>query len=125
MLTRIIPILEFMSQLKTREKNKYIDKAPSSVIKWIADLCFNILLGNFFLEKNILIQLKPYKRQLQNFSAKKITLNARKKILKKKNFLTQLISIILPTLFSYLNKNDVLKKNVSFESFGSTDVKRE
>ena len=102
-IRQFLPILEFIDKLPPKERRSYIRSIPIPLIKFISDLCFNILLGNLPLEDKILKQLKPFKRQIENIAAKKISLKNRKKILQKQSFFGGVISPLIPILLDLID----------------------
>ena len=95
-------LLEFLNGLDNKERISYISQAPQSLIKFIADLFHNILSGNFELSSEILIKLKPHRKVIEAVCKKGIPLSKRRKIIKKKNFFTDIIRPIIPDLFQKL-----------------------
>ena len=102
-IRQFLPILEFINKLPPKEKRSYICSAPIPLIKFISDLCFNVLLGNLPLENRLLKKLKPFKKHIENISVKKISLKSRRKILQKKRFFSGVITPLIPILLNLID----------------------
>ena len=95
-----------LSKLKSRkEKNKLIKKVNNCVIKAIAELSHNCLIGNVPLSSCNYKKLGKYKNTLRKLSDKKISLNSKRKIIKQKGgFLNILIPSVLALLSTVIEK---------------------
>ena len=102
-LRQFLPILEFIDALPPKERQLYISSAPTPLIKFISDLCFNVRIGNLPVENKILKKLKPFKKQIEKISAKKVSLKSRKNILQNKHFFSGVISPLIPILLNLIN----------------------
>jgi len=97
-LRKFLPILEFIDGLSDKERQKYLRYSSPSLIKFIADLCYNVLLGKLTLKKHILSKLKPHRKQIEKICAEGISLKRRKQIFMKKNFFSVAVSPLIPVL---------------------------
>ena len=102
-LKAFLPILEFLEGLSSTEKKSYIRVAPPPLIRFIADLCYNVLSGNIPLSGKVLEKLRPFKKHLEAISVKGISLKARKKVLQRKNFFSNVISPLISSLLDLVN----------------------
>ena len=93
-----VHLLEFMLGLEPKERYKYLMQSPISFIKFLTDLCNNILTGNIKIDNKILIKLHPYKQLIESLCVKSISLKQRRKILQKKPFFTTIFSLVTPNL---------------------------
>ena len=97
-LKSFIPILEFLEGLSSTEKKSYLRAAPIPLIQFIADLCYNVLSGNVVLSDAIIEKLRPFRKHLEAICVKGISLKARKKVLQRKKFFSNVISPLIPIL---------------------------
>ena len=102
-LKQFLPILEFIDRLSPQERKLYIRSAPTPLIKFVSDLCFNVLLGNIPVENKLLKKLNPFRKQIEQIAAKNISLKKRKKIFEKKRFFTGVICPLIPILLNLMN----------------------
>ena len=97
-IKRLLHLIEFLNGFKEKTRRKYLQAAPTAVIKFLTDLCYNVLLGNIKLDLKVLSKLKLQRRLIESLCKKKISLKKRKKILMKKKFFSDVIAPIIPTL---------------------------
>ena len=99
-------LLEFISGLNEKERDKYVRQSPNRFIKFLVDLCFNTLLGNIELDSKILLKLQPQRKLIEAVCGKNISLKDRRKILQKKGFFSKVILPIIPSLVKRCNSVD-------------------
>ena len=97
-------LLEFINGLPNAQKHKYIVLAPKTVIMFLSDLCYNVLIGNVKLDTKTLLKLKSKKHIIESLCEKNISLKKRRKIILKKNFFTSVIAPIIPALLKHATK---------------------
>ena len=100
-LKRNLPILKEISKISTRQRNKFLRKCHSDVIKTLVDITDNLLRGNFKISEFQRRKLKKHAQKLRKFTCKNESLAAKRKKLSQKGgifpFLVPLIAA-LPSL---------------------------
>ena len=97
-IRKFIPVIELTNSLTEKERQNYLKTANINLIKFLSDLFFNINSGTFKLERDILLKLKKYKKEIKLLSKRKTSLTARRKILSKKGFFDATILPLIPEL---------------------------
>ena len=97
-LRKCFQLIEFLNELTGKERAKYLRHATSTVIKFLTDICYNILLGNIKLSPKILTKLKTERRLIEAICEKNISLKKRRKILLKKDFFLNVIRPVIRRL---------------------------
>ena len=112
LIRKYIPILELINSLSEKEKKNFFKTSNIEIIRFLSDLLYNINSSNIFLEKETLLKLKKFKKDIKTISKKKTTLAQRRKILSKKGFFHGAISPLIKELIILVRNNEQLQKNV-------------
>ena len=102
-IRKFIPIIELANSLTEKERKNYIKTANIDFIKFLSELFYNINLGSFKLERDILLKLKKYNKEIKLLSKKRTSLAARRKILSKRGFFEATISLLIPELIKIVS----------------------
>ena len=98
-------LLQLKKLKSAKEKNKLINKVNNCVIKAIAEISHNCLIGNVPLSSCNYKKLRKYKNILRKIANKKLSLESKRKIIKQKGgFLNILIPSVLALLSTVIEK---------------------
>ena len=97
-IKKFIPVLELIKNLSEQDRHMYLQSAKTNIIKIIAEILYNVNIGTLPISNELLEKLKPFKTPIKNICKKKLSLKARKKILTKANFYSNVVSPLIPIL---------------------------
>ena len=101
-IKKILPFLEYLSKLSSREQKQFLSTANSKLIKILTNLCYNFNRGNITTDENHIKKLKKYGNLIHILCKKSHTLKKKKEILQTGGFLPTLLSTIIPLLAQVL-----------------------
>ena len=97
-IKKFIPVLELIKNLSEQDRHMYLKSAKTNIIKIIAEILYNVNIGTLPISNELLDKLKPFKKPIKNITKKKLSLKARKRILTKANFYSNVVSPLIPVL---------------------------
>jgi outer membrane lipopolysaccharide assembly protein LptE/RlpB len=99
------PFLHLLSRSSAKRRKALVKQATKDELAALFEICFNILRGNVPLNSYMKKKLKRERKTLRVLSDKKLSLQAKKKVVNQKGgFLGTIASIALPLLASLLLK---------------------
>ena len=99
---QILPQLKSLSDMKNRDRKKFIASCNKNFILCICECVKNALKGYLPLKKCQLKSLSRHKQSLRQLALKKTSLSRRKKILQRGGLLGLLIGPLVSSLSSLL-----------------------
>ena len=80
-LKSFIPAIELLKNLPAKDRTQYLKTANPKLVKFLSDVCYNILLYNLKLTPELLKTLKPHRVVIEQLGKKGLSLATRRKIL--------------------------------------------
>ena len=107
--------METLNNLSPKERNKYLKKAPIVLVKFLSDLCYNVVLDNLNLPRDLLLSLKPYRKTIESLAKKKVSMKTRRQLIAKKGTYKNIFATLIDPLISLTTSNHDLgiSKNAS------------
>ena len=98
-----IPVLELLKNLSLREKTHYLKTANPKLVKFLSDICYNILLNTLKPSEELLRTLKPNRSVIEKLGKRGLSLKERRKILARKNLFDKIFVPLIPCLIDHLS----------------------
>ena len=102
-LKKFIPAIELLKNLPAKDRTQYLKSANPKLVKFLSDICYNILLNNLKLTPDLLKILKPHRAVIEVLGKKGLSLAGRRKILGRKNLFDNIFTPLIPLLIKYLS----------------------
>ena len=96
-----IAILEMVCGLDEKERNRYLRTADTKFIKFLSELCFQVIHNTLALERDLL--LKPSRKAIEALAKKNISMKERRRILTKKNSFSNIFPLLIKRLIEILH----------------------
>ena len=109
-LIQHIPVLQYIRTLNSLEQKKLLLNAPKQLLITLSEIALNLIQRNISLTGTQISKLKKFEKEIVQLSAKKHSLNKRKKILRKGTFFKSLLDSTVPSLMVSLARSKT--KNV-------------
>ena len=102
-IKKLLPILEYVVQLKDNPRQKFLTKLNENVLKNIIDLIYNIYIKTISIKPEVVDKLRKYKKYFKSICEPKLAFNKRRQqLLKNKVFFKTIFPLILPQLIAYV-----------------------
>ena len=101
-IKRYLPAMELLKSLPTAKQSKHLRNSPVDLIKFFADLLYNVSSGFFPIEPDVVVQLKPHKKLISKICEKKRSLKARKNLICRKGTYDKIFSPLIKPLIDLL-----------------------
>ena len=101
-IKRYLPAMELLKSLPTTKQVKHLKNSPADLIKFFADLLYNVSSGFFPVEADVVAQLKPHKKLISKICEKKRSLKARKNLICRKGTYDRIFSPLIKPLIDSL-----------------------
>ena len=110
-----IPLMELLKSLPSKDCTAYLKNSNSSFIKFLSNLCYNVVLNNLNLPRSLLLELKPYRKVIESLGDKKLSLTARRRILSRPRVFERVFVPLINPLLTLLTGHE-LSDNVPGEA---------
>ena len=103
-IKHFLPVLTFLNTLSEKDQRTHLLNAPVNLIKFITDTCLNLNFGYFDIEKENILNLKPYKKWILILCKRSLSIEKRREIIAKKGFFARVIGDLIPYLLRIVNE---------------------
>ena len=115
-----LPVLNYMRRLSTIEQKNLISTAPKDLLITLSEIALNIISKNIPLTRLQIEKLRKFEKDIVSLSQKKHSLAKRRKILRGKGLVKNLLDVTIPPLMVSLarKKQSKSKKDVGRQEMG-------